>query len=71
MSEIPGTVRCVLCQAVISFRQNDKSKFDLHLQLEHMVNTDTDIILAVCLMDEEEVEVVKTVMFIKLQNSTE
>ena len=65
MSEIPGTVRCVLCQAVISFRQNDKSKFDLHLQLEHMVNTDTDIILAVCLMDEEEAQAVKNVMFTK------
>ena len=71
MSEIPGTVRCILCQAVISFRQNDKSKFELHLQLEHMVNTDTDIILAVCLMDEEEVQAVKNVMFTKLQNSTE
>ena len=72
MSAIPpGTVRCVLCQTVISFRQNDKSEFELHLQLKHRVNTDTDIILAICLMDEEEVEVVKTVMFIKLQNSTE
>ena len=71
MSEIPGTVRCILCQAVISFRQNDKSKFQLHLQLEHMVNADTDIILAVCLMDEEEVQAVKNVMFTKLQNSSE
>ena len=71
MSDIPGTVRCVLCQAVLSFRQNDKSKFELHLQLEHMVNTDTDIILAVCLMDQEEVQAVKNVMFTKLQDLTE
>ena len=55
----PGTVRCVLCQAVLSFRQNDKSK-----QQEHRVNTETDIFLADCLMDEEELEVVKNVSFL-------
>ena len=71
MSEIPETVRCVLCQAVLSFRQNDRTKFELHMHLEHMVNTDTDIVLAVCLMDQEEVQAVKNVMFTKLQDLTE
>ena len=71
MSEIPETVRCVLCQAVLSFRNKDRTKFELHMQLEHMVNTDTDIVLAVCLMDQEEVQAVKNVMFTKLQDLTE
>ena len=70
MSEIEGTVQCALCHAIISCRPNDKIKFELHLRIEHMVNFDTDIILALCLMNQEEMEAVKTVMFSKFEQSS-
>jgi len=67
--QILGTVRCVLCKAVVTFKNADSSKFENHLRVEHAVHFATNIILAVSLMDEEEVEAVINIMFSKAKQT--
>jgi len=65
--QIFGTVRCVLCKAVVTYTNTDSSKFENHLRVEHSVHFGTNIILAVSLMNEEEVEAVINIMLSKVK----
>ena len=58
-----GTIQCLLCRGIVTFKEKDPIKFNLHLKNEHAVYFAVDILLAICLMDSEEQETVKNVVF--------
>ena len=52
--EREGTVVCLLCRGMISFKAGDKARFESHLQHEHEAYFGLDVLLAVSFMREEE-----------------
>ena len=54
-NEIPkGKVSCLLCRGFISYKNSDRSRFRDHMESEHDVKFDSDIILAVSVMSAAE-----------------
>ena len=49
-----GTVVCLLCRGMISFKSGDKARFESHLQHEHEAYFGLDILLAISFIREEE-----------------
>ena len=49
-----GTVVCVLCRGMISFKAGDKARFESHLQHEHEAYFGLDLLLAVSFIREDE-----------------
>ena len=68
---IPGTVECILCKSVVTYRNNDIQKFEKHMKVEHASYFETDIILAVSMMNPEERDAVRAVMAKKQDNTDE
>ena len=66
---IPGTVECILCNSVVTYRKKDMAKFDKHMKVEHAAHYATDIILAVSMMNLDEREAVRQVMMNKEDTS--
>ena len=52
--EREGTVVCLLCRGMISFKAGDKARFESHLQHEHEAYFGLDVLLAVSFIREEE-----------------
>ena len=49
-----GTVVCLLCRGMISFKSGDKARFESHLQHEHEAYFGLDVLLAVSFIREDE-----------------
>jgi len=64
-----GTIQCLLCRGIVTFKEKDPIKFNLHMKNEHAVYFAVDILLAICLMDSEEQETVKNVVFDRMKKS--
>merc|ERR1712105_225401 len=61
--ELPvDSVCCLLCQAVITYQENDAREFTKHMNIEHNVDKNEDFLLVACLMEKEEREAVQTVI---------
>lgn len=61
----PGTVCCLLCRGMVTYRNLDTSRFMAHMNYEHGAYFDMEFLLAACLMDEEERKAVRNVMELK------
>ena len=54
-SETPkGKISCLLCRGFISYKNSDRSRFRDHLESEHELKFDSDVILAVSVMSAAE-----------------
>ena len=69
MTSPDGTIQCLLCRGIVTFKEKDPIKFNLHMKNEHAVYFSVDILLAICLMDSEEQETVKNVVFDRMKKS--
>ena len=49
-----GKVSCLLCRGFISYKNSDRSRFRDHMESEHDVQFDSDVILAVSVMSKAE-----------------
>ena len=49
-----GTIVCLLCRGMISFKAGDKARFESHLQHEHEAYFGLEVLLAVSFIREEE-----------------
>merc|ERR1719319_812171 len=67
----PGTVCCILCRGMVTYRNLDVGRFASHMQFEHGAYFDMDFLLAACLMDEEERKAVRNVMELKHKQQQE
>ena len=52
--EREGTVVCLLCRGMISFKAGDKARFESHLQHEHEAYFGLDVLLALSFVREDE-----------------
>ena len=68
---IAGTVQCVLCNATVTYDNDDSRKFNNHMKIEHAAHFNMDLVLAVCLMDNEEAEAFKDVIYTKRKERKE
>ena len=57
-SQPPGTVLCLLCRGVISFKAGDKTRFESHVLHEHEAYFGLDVLLAISFCREEEREAI-------------
>ena len=55
---LPGTVECILCRGMVIYKDGDKGRFRAHLNYEHRAFYDTDVLLAISLMDASQKETV-------------
>merc|ERR1711936_1209884 len=69
MASPDGTIQCLLCRGIVTFKEKDPIKFNLHMRNEHAVYFAVDILLAICLMDSEEQETVKNVVFDRMKKA--
>ena len=69
MTSPDGTIQCLLCRGIVTFKEKDPIKFNLHMRNEHAVYFAVDILLAICLMDSEEQETVKNVVFDRMKKA--
>ena len=53
-SQPPGTILCLLCRGVISFKGGDKTRFESHVLHEHEAYFGLDVLLAISFVREEE-----------------
>ena len=49
-----GKISCLLCRGFISYKNSDRSRFREHMESEHDVKFDSDVILAVSVMSAAE-----------------
>ena len=56
MSNHPGTIECMFCSSVISFRSGDNHKFKTHMEVHHEVFSSFDILLGLHFLRREETE---------------
>ena len=57
-----GTIVCLLCRGMISFKSGDKTRFESHLQHEHEAYFGLDVLLAVSFIrDDERLSLVRAV----------
>ena len=49
-----GKISCLLCRGFISYKNSDRSRFRDHLESEHEVKFDSDVILAVSVLSAAE-----------------
>ena len=45
-----GKVSCVLCRGFITYKSSDRTRFREHMENEHDVKFDSDVILAISVM---------------------
>ena len=45
-----GKVSCLLCRGFISYKNSDRTRFREHMETEHDVKFDSDVILAISVM---------------------
>ena len=45
-----GKVSCLLCRGFITYKSSDRTRFREHMETEHDVKFDSDVILAVSVM---------------------
>lgn len=64
----PGTVCCLLCRGMVTYRNQDNTRFVNHMQYEHGAYFDMEFLLAACLMDDEERKAVRNVMELKYKS---
>jgi len=53
-----GTVFCLLCRGIVSYNKDDRKRFDDHMNIEHGAFYNLKFLLAGCLMNDEERNVV-------------
>eukprot|EP00092_Neocalanus_flemingeri_P026714 GFUD01028964.1.p1 GENE.GFUD01028964.1~~GFUD01028964.1.p1 ORF type:complete len:488 (+),score=96.23 GFUD01028964.1:238-1701(+) len=58
----PGTVFCVLCQGVVSYKKGEIRRFNEHMNIEHGAYHNLRYILAGCLMNSEERNIVAEII---------
>ena len=58
----PGTIKCVLCQGIVSYCKDDTTRFIDHMNYEHATTSNLRFILAGCLMNEDERNVVSQII---------
>ena len=68
---VAGTVTCVLCHSLVTYRAQDEAKFARHMRLEHAAHFNIQLALAMCLMDADDQETVKNIIFEKRQQAEE
>ena len=57
-----GTIVCFLCKGIVSYKNKDATKFEKHMNNEHMAYFGMEYLLAGCSMSEEERLAVKDVI---------
>jgi len=68
-SSRPGTVFCILCNGLVSYKKGDSKRFEDHMNIEHGAFYNLDYILAGCLMSKDERQVI-TELFEEKQMSS-
>jgi len=58
----PGTIFCALCQGIVSYKKGDSSRFNDHMNIEHGAYHNLRYILAGCLMNSEERNIVAEII---------
>ena len=58
----PGTVFCILCQGIVAYKKGDTKRFDDHMNIEHGAYHNLKYILAGCLMNVEERNIVAEIV---------
>jgi len=58
----PGTIFCVLCQGIVSYKNGDSNRFNDHMNIEHGAYHNLRYILAGCLMNSEERNIVAEII---------
>ena len=53
----PSTIFCRFCNAVISFKSGTKEKFEKHMEMVHEIHLDTDLLLAIHFIEDEEKDI--------------
>jgi len=66
-----GTVVCFLCKGFVSYKNKDSSKFQKHMNNEHMAYFGMEYLLAGCTMSEEERLAVKDVIKDRIEPDSE
>ena len=61
-SQPPGTILCLLCRGVISFKGGDKTRFESHVLHEHEAYFGLDVLLAISFIKEEERQAIVNVV---------
>merc|ERR1712204_28723 len=54
MGAPPGTISCLFCSGIVSFKQATMAKFKSHLEAVHDIFFDAEFLLAVHFLREEE-----------------
>ena len=60
-----GTLYCILCRGLVTYRNKDSTRFVKHMENEHGAYFDHEFILATCMMDDDEKKAVKSVIISK------
>eukprot|EP00092_Neocalanus_flemingeri_P006752 GFUD01007294.1.p1 GENE.GFUD01007294.1~~GFUD01007294.1.p1 ORF type:complete len:321 (-),score=92.00 GFUD01007294.1:37-999(-) len=66
-----ATIVCFLCKGVVSYKNKDSSKFQKHMNNEHMAYFGMEFLLAGCTMTEEERLAVKDVIKDRIEPDSE
>ena len=66
-----GTVVCVLCRGMISFKSGDKTRFQSHLQHEHEAYFGLDLLLAVSFIREDERKALVKAITVRYKKSSQ
>ena len=60
-----GTVRCFLCRGFVSYKNGDKTRFEAHIKNEHGGYFDFDFLLAICMLDDYQKNLVVDAVGVK------
>jgi len=69
-SSRPGTVFCILCNGIVSYKKGDRKRFEDHMNIEHGAFYNLDFILAGCLMSKDERQVIFELIDEKLKSNS-
>jgi len=58
----PGTVFCILCQGIVTYKDGDTKRFNDHMNIEHGAFHNLRYLLAGCLMNIEERNIVAEII---------
>jgi len=58
----PGTVFCILCQGIVTYKNGDTKRFNDHMNIEHGAFHNLRYLLAGCLMNNEERNIVAEII---------
>lgn len=57
-----NTIICILCRGIVAYTKKDRNRFNSHMNIEHGVSYSLNYILAGCLMNDDERNVVANII---------